>query len=115
VARTRIKYCPDHPEANSNGMVPLEDYWDWRASQQECKRSGLPSPYFTSDIMEPTRHMASGAYFTSKAAFRAETKRTGCVEIGNEVATMLKPRKPIPLDRRKRREDIRRALREASK
>ena len=49
----------------------------------------------------------------SKAAFRRDTKASGCVEYGNETATLMKPRKPIEMDRGKRREDIHRALYEA--
>ena len=67
-----------------------------------------------SDIMPATRHMADGRYYTSKSEFRKVTKAYGCVEIGNETATMLKPRKPIPLSREQRRNDIRKAIRELS-
>lgn len=65
---------------------------------------------FISDTMEPTRHMANGKYYTSKAAFRAATKAAGCVEIGNETKYLTKKRQPIKLDRKKRREDIRKAI-----
>jgi hypothetical protein len=68
------------------------------------------APGVISDTMGETRHMASGKYFTSKAAFRAETKAYGCREVGNEVGTLLKPRAPIVLDRRQRRDDIKRTI-----
>lgn len=68
-----------------------------------------------SDTMSETRHMASGKYFTSKKKFRDETRAYGCVEVGNEAATLLKPRKRVELDRRSRREAIRRALHEFNK
>ena len=67
------------------------------------------APYVISDIMEPTRHMATGRYFSSKAAFRAETRAAGCVEVGNDPAA-TRPRKPVPLSRERRREDIKRTI-----
>lgn len=67
-------------------------------------------PMVISDSMPSTRHMASGKYFDSKAAFRAETKAHGCIELGNEMPTLTRPRKPIPLDRRKRRDDVKKAI-----
>ena len=71
--------------------------------------SGNDAPNVISDIMDATRHMASGRYHTSKAAFRAETKAYGCVEVGND-SSLLKPRQPVPLSREKRRDDIRRTI-----
>lgn len=65
---------------------------------------------FISDTMDSTRHMADGKYYTSKKAFREATKRAGCIEIGNETKYLQKPRKPVKLDRRKRREDIKKAI-----
>jgi hypothetical protein len=67
------------------------------------------APGVISDIMEPTKHMASGKLFTSKAAFRAETKAYGCIEVGND-ASITRPRKPITLSREKRVDDIRRTI-----
>jgi hypothetical protein len=67
------------------------------------------APGVISDIMPETRHMASGKYHTSKSKFRAETKAYGCVEVGND-SSMLRPRKPITLDRGERREAIRRTI-----
>ena len=64
-------------------------------------------PYVISDIMEPTVHMATGRVIDSKARFRAETRASNCVEIGNEKP---KNRQPIRLDNRQRREDIKRAV-----
>jgi hypothetical protein len=63
-----------------------------------------------SDTMDSTRHMADGNYYESKSEFRKATKAAGCIEYGSEIPTLLKPRKPIPLDRAKRRDDIRRAI-----
>lgn len=65
---------------------------------------------FISDTMDATRHMADGKYYTSKKAFRDATKRAGCIEIGNETKYLEKPREYKKLDRRKRRDDIRKAI-----
>ena len=61
------------------------------------------------DEMDPTRHMGTGEYFTSKAKFRQRTKDIGCVELGNDPS-LLKPRKPVMLDRQKRIDDIKRTI-----
>ena len=63
-----------------------------------------------SDIMPETRHMADGNYYTSKAKFRQATKDAGCVEVGTETKTLLKPRAPITLDRGQRRDAIRKTI-----
>lgn len=68
------------------------------------------APYVISDTMDSTRHMADNKHYTSKSEFRKATKAAGCTEVGNETATMLKPRKPVALDRAKRRNDIRQAV-----
>ena len=65
------------------------------------------APYVISDTMSPTKHMATGQIFDSKAKFRATTRATGCVEIGSES---IKPRAPIKLDGGKRREAIRKSI-----
>ena len=93
---------PGHPNANANGMV------DKALLYAEYERGS--SPGVISDTMDATRHMADGKLYTSKSAFRAATKAAGCVEIGSETATVLKPRKPISLDRGVRRDAIRRSI-----
>jgi hypothetical protein len=60
-----------------------------------------------SDIMEPTKHMASGRMIDSKAKFRAETKATNCVELGNDP---IRPRQQIKLDRGQRKEALRKSI-----
>ena len=67
------------------------------------------APYVISDTMEPLRHMATGRMISSKAAFRAETRAAGCVEVGNDPA-VTRPRTPVPLSREQRRNDIRRTI-----
>ena len=80
-----------------------------RGSKQD---TGSNAPYVISDIMDPLQHMADGRMYDSKRRFREATKAAGCVEIGNDSA-LTRPRQHIPLDRRQRREDIRRSLYEA--
>ncbi len=42
--------------------------------------------YVISDTMPPTKHMGTGKIHDSKAAFRADTRAVGCVEVGNDPA-----------------------------
>jgi|SRR5581483_151885 len=65
--------------------------------------------HFIRDEMEPTLHMATGRMHTSKARFRADTRATGCVEVGNQKG--YGKRQFVPkLDKRQRVEDIKRAI-----
>lgn len=95
-------------------MVSAEEYYTKKyyekAHLQMTKGNQPVTMNFISDTMDATRHMADGKYYTSKAAFRAATKAAGCIEIGNETKYLQKPRKPVKLDRRKRREDIKKAI-----
>ncbi len=100
---TRFVYRPNDPRSNKNGML------DASIAISKMITSGV---HVIRDEMDPTRHMADGKYYTSKSEFRKATKAAGCVEAGNEVATLLKPRKPKPMSREQRRNDIRRALRQ---
>lgn len=80
------------------------------------KRRAKPSfsadsaAYVISDIMAETQHMATGRFHTSKSEFRKDTKDSNCIEIGNETKALLAPRKPVMMDRAKRRDDIRRTI-----
>jgi len=91
-------YRPNHPKANENGLVERSEVFEGGKNS---------APYVISDTMEPTKHMASGRILDSKAKFRAETRATGCVEIGNEA---IKPRQQIKLDGGQRREAIRKTI-----
>ena len=68
-----------------------------------------PTIQVITDEMPLTRHMCDNKLYTSKQKFREITKAFGCLEVGNDPA-ILRPRKPIPLSREKRRDDIRRTL-----
>lgn len=108
-------YNPKCPYANERGMVEKNDeYYLWVAYNTPDNRMMVGNKIiefrFNSDTMEPTQHMANGRYYTSKKKFRDETRARGCIEVGNETNTILKKRAPVKLDRRKRREDIKKAI-----
>ena len=73
-------------------------------------REGGPAPMVIRDEMEPTRHMADGRHYTSKAKFRQATRDAGCVEVGNETKTLLTRKSTMPT-RDERRHAIRTQLR----
>lgn len=75
-----------------------------KGSQRESKKWVTGA---ISDIMDPVKHHGTGRIIDSKSKFRADTKASGCVEIGTE---MPKARQPIQLDRGQRREAIRQSL-----
>lgn len=107
-------YDPENPCAKENGMVTKEEYYQYKyLKQPDCRMFRGNEPVvirFISDTMEPTRHMVDGKYYTSKKKFRNETKARGCIEVGNEAATVLKPRKQVKPNRRQRRDDIKKAI-----
>jgi len=81
------------------GLVPAEEY-----VRPQTNRSTLPAPHVMTDTMPPVQSMASGRMYDSKSAIRAEYKRLGLREIGNDV-----PMTP-PAPKRPRREDIKAAV-----
>ena len=101
----RFIYAPTHPDANHNGLVAAEVYYPWRYGHAD----GV-APAYISDHMDPTKHMADGRIYDSKAKFRAATRAAGCIEVGNETAAITKPRTPIALGRGERRDDIKRSI-----
>jgi hypothetical protein len=112
-------YCPDHPKANQNGCVEKSlareyNYWkqmvEGRLDKQMMNGNEPVTLNYITDGMDYTRHMCNNRYYDSKSRFRQVTKEHGCIEVGNEEATMLKPRKPTKLDKRQRVEDIKRAI-----
>lgn len=102
-------YCKEKGE-----LVPKDEYLFDRYIKKEHLHMTVGNEKvnvnYISDIMEPTRHMADGKYYTSKAAFRAATRAAGCVEVGNETKYLLKKREPIKLDKKQRRENIKKAI-----
>ena len=107
-------YKPEHPAADKDGMIEKGEYYYFLSMTKESKQMMIGNQpvtlNFISDSMEPTRHMCNGKMYTSKKKFRDETRARGCIEIGNETKTVLTPRKPKLLDKRKRRDDIKRAV-----
>lgn len=95
----RYLYRPNHPDANENGMIDAE------LAYEGFTPSG--APYVISDSMDAIKHHGTGLMTDSKSGFRKMTKATGCYEVGNET---MKPRGQIRLDKRQRKEDIRRAI-----
>ena len=67
--------------------------------------------YVISDEMAPTKHMADGRHYTSKAKFRRATKDAGCVEVGNDPAIYGRPRAPVSFNPTVRRQEIRESIR----
>lgn len=95
-------------------MVPSEMYYlekyMRKAHLQMTVGNQKVTMNFISDNMEPTQHMCDGKYYTSKKKFRETTKAYGCVEIGNDTKRLTERRKPVKLDKRRRRDDIRKAI-----
>ena len=98
----RFLYRPDHPEADEFGMVT--------ADLAGPLYSVSSAPGVIRDEMPATKHMADGQYYTSKSKFRATTKAHGCVEVGNETSSVLRPRAPVRLDQARRVADIKRTI-----
>lgn len=93
---------PNHPQADEFGMV--------EADIAGPKYGGDTAFGVISDTMAATKHMADGKMYDSKSEFRKATKNAGCIEVGNEMATVTAPRKPIQLSRADRRDAIRQAI-----
>lgn len=82
----------------------LDEPWPVACNRHLAKSA---APYVISDNMEPLKHHGTGKIISSKRAFSKETRAAGMIELGNEP---IKARKPIPLDKRQRREDIKRTV-----
>ena len=76
-----LVYRPKHPSANENGMVPKSVAG---ATPSRPERN----VYVIGDVMDPLKHMGTGRIHDSKSNFRADTKATGCVEVGNDPAAL---------------------------
>jgi hypothetical protein len=110
---TTYIYKPECYLADKHGFVEKSDlYFEWLYHIEPDNRAVIGNQViqinYIADEMAPTRHMMNGKYYTSKKKFRNETKARGCIEVGNDYAK--KARAPIKLDRRQRRDDIKKAL-----
>lgn len=65
---------------NDGGNVVLVDTAD-------LPRIERKAPAVHTDTIAPTWHPTTKRFFDSKSAFRAETKRTGGIETGNDLLT----------------------------
>lgn len=76
----------------------MHDITTWPEDHRdpEPARSDFPSPGFIRDEMEPVQSMATGKLHTSKSGIRAEYRRLGMVEIGNDPARLRPPARPKP-------------------
>lgn len=109
--RKTYRYKPDHPLANANGFVDVEELYGFNSTEDMRAVLGntVVSVHYIPDEMAATRNMVDGKHYTSKHKFRAATKQAGCVEVGDQVHH-LKPKQEIVPDRRQRREDIKKAI-----
>lgn len=62
------------------------------------KRSDLPCPRLTSDVMEPVQSQVDGQMYDSKSAIRQHYRESGVIEVGNDPAR-LKPFQKPKVDR----------------
>ncbi len=97
---TRYVYRPKDPQADEFGMID---------ATLAAPMGVDPRLYIIRDEMDPTRNMANGKHYTSKAKFRQATRDAGCVEVGND-SSLTSPRKPIALDRNQRFNDIKHTI-----
>jgi hypothetical protein len=97
-----LVYRPNHPQANPNGMV------DKRVAGPLI-RSEDPRMYVISDTMDPVKHMGTGRLHDSKAAFRADTRATGCLEVGTDPA-ILRDRPRVELSNRDIAMDVKKSI-----
>lgn len=101
-------YRPHHPLACENGMVEKHLVID-----EPKAASSLPRPYVVSDNLgQQVKHMATGRMLDSKSEHRRLNKELGLVELGNEQKAHLSQPKPAKLDKRERKNDIRKAISE---
>lgn len=113
------KYMPGHELSDNQGFVDvtlLKDYKPrineaYKFDLTESKKSTLKvnrGLHYIPDEMAPAKHPCNGKVYTSKKAFRDETRARGCIEVGNE--TTIKPRQMIVPDKKERREAIERTI-----
>ena len=74
-------------------------------------RGDVKGIHIIRDEMDPTKHMANGRMYTSKAKFRQATRDAGCVEVGNDPAIYARPRAPVEFNPTVRRQQIRESIR----
>jgi hypothetical protein len=71
-------------------------------------RSDLPAPRLARDTMDPVQSQVTGKMYDSKSALRAEYRRMGAEEVGNDPARFRPRERPKP-DRKAIRDTLERA------
>jgi hypothetical protein len=74
-------------------------------------RSPLPRPMIISDIMDPVEQV-DGRFYTSKSAFRKVGRSLGLIEVGNEKMKPKTRASADPVEKRRRRDSIQKAIAE---
>lgn len=74
------------------GWHDLDRPWPDNCREPVWTRQHLAAPRINADSMNPVQSMTNGRYYDSKSALRAEYKRAGVIEVGNDVPTS----KPAP-------------------
>lgn len=83
----------------------LSQPWPEACMPKEPARSHLPRPYLISDALPDVQSMATGKFYDSKSALRAEYRAVGATEMGND-----KPEPKIPsVDRKGIRTSLQKA------
>ena len=90
----------------------LEAPWPSACVKQEApKRADLAAPNVNFDTMEPVQSMTNGQMYDSKAALRAEYKRAGVVEVGDDSSVTAPPPRPkTRTDRAEVRKSIKKSI-----
>lgn len=104
MSRETLVYRPNHPRANSNGMVPISIAGPRNEKQQAV--------YVISDTLDRhLKHPGTGEMIDSKARFRQATRASGCVEVGTDPAAS-RPRPKFEVSEREIVMDVKRSLAE---
>ncbi|MEM6833294.1 MAG: hypothetical protein AAF562_06685 [Pseudomonadota bacterium] len=80
-----------------------------RAFMRGSNQGQLSAPMIITDGMKPVQSMTNGKTYDSKSAIRAEYKRAGVVEVGNDVPKE-KPKVDWKAESKKRKASIGKAL-----
>jgi hypothetical protein len=104
MSRGRWVYRPNHPQANENGLVPVEI-----AGPRHEKQGN--AAFVISDTMPLTMHMADGRHYDSKSKFRATTRAHGLEEAGTDKSIARDPGFSR-IDQGNIHQDVKRAIQE---
>ena len=85
------------------------DVYEEQAFQRRANQGELSAPMVLRDEMRPVQSMTNGQMYDSKSAIRAEYRRAGVVEVGNDVPKD-KPKISWASEKKKRKASIGRAL-----